>query len=128
MLQEQVKFSTTEKLLSTYYSCIVYNGESLLYGLEEHISKLILIKLSDFLMIKHQQLEKGIIEDGVYNLSKRQLAGLQYLAGYVVHQLYKKIKNSRNWQSNESQCSIAICEAMKRNTKIIKIIKNLSLL
>ena len=45
------------------------------------------------------------------NLSNEELAGLQYLGGYVLQKLHKKIKNSKNFMSDESQQILSILEA-----------------
>ena len=36
-----------------------------------------------------------------------------YLSGYVIHRLHKQIKNSKRWNSSESQYCIAILEAAR---------------
>ena len=80
---------------STYYGHVVQRGKEIFPDLKESTSKLILIKLGDLILLRHQNFEKSIVEDKCYNLSDRQLAGLQYLSGYIMQKLYKKASSSK---------------------------------
>ena len=44
-------------------------------------------------------------------LSEREFHGLQYLAGYVVSNLMKKVKNDKNYSSVENQNILSILDA-----------------
>ena len=41
-------------------------------------------------------------------ISEKEIGGLQYLAGYVVKKLLKRVKNSIKYQSTENQAVIAV--------------------
>ena len=47
------------------------------------------------------------------HLSERELAGLQYLGGYIFRNLYRKVRSSKEWQSSQSQQSISLLLAAK---------------
>ena len=49
------------------------------------------------------------------SLSERELHGLQYLAGYVVSNLMKKVKNDKNYSSVENQNVMSILDASITN-------------
>ena len=55
VLSAEVKFKSTDSFLSTYYGHIVQNGKDMLPELKENTSKILLIKLSDTLLSKHQK-------------------------------------------------------------------------
>ena len=69
----------------------------MLVEVKEYTSKIILIKLADSLYTRHQKKQRKEVEETSPNLSDRQLAGLRYLSGYVIHKLYKKSKNCKAW-------------------------------
>ena len=102
-LQAKVNFSSHEKFLSSYYAYVVKFGFQMLVEVKEYTSKIILIKLADSLYTRHQKKQRKEVEETSHNLSDRQLAGLQYLSGYVIHKLYKKSKNCKAWSSPENQ-------------------------
>ena len=112
-LRNTVNFKSSEKFISTYYGNVVYNGEQLL-TLETDISRLLLVKLADPLMIRFQNKESNqVVEDNAHNISDRQLAGLQYIAGYVISKLYKKI------QKSNTKVTKAILEAAREHDEVI---------
>ena len=47
------------------------------------------------------------------HLSEIELAGLQYLGGYIFRNLYRKLKRSKEWKSSQSQQSISLLLAAK---------------
>lgn len=118
LISTKVKFKNSNAFMTTYYAYIVHCAKDIFpEGAEENISKLILIKLSDLLLVKHQNLEHKLVKDDAYNISSRQLAGLQYLSGYVIHRSLKKMRNSPKWNSVESQLCINILEATKEDNE-----------
>ena len=60
-------------------------------------------------------------EDTVFNrnLSDKEISRLQYLGGYVIRNLYKKLRNSKIYKSDEFQQSMALISACRlTNTEI----------
>ena len=60
-------------------------------------------------------------EDAVFNrnLSDKEISRLQYLGGYVIRNLYKKLRNSKIYKSDEFQQSMAVISACRlTNTEI----------
>ena len=47
------------------------------------------------------------------HFSEREMAGLQYLGGYVFSSLYEKLRNSSSWKSDQCQQSLSILKAAK---------------
>ena len=62
-------------------------------------------------------------EDTVFNrnLSNREISGWQYLGGYVIHTLYKKLKNSKKiYKSDEFQQRMTLLSACRlTNTEML---------
>ena len=49
--------------------------------------------------------------------TEKEIHGLQYLrGGYVLHYLYRKLKNPKNWKSEDHQVAISILEAGRRHS------------
>ena len=44
------------------------------------------------------------------SVTEKEIHGLQYLGGYVLHNLYRKLKNSKHWKSEDHQQDISILE------------------
>lgn len=109
-LKIHIDFKNSDTFLSSYYKFIVENGQMFQNMLSISTVRLLLIKLADILLIKHENKQRKQIEETSHNLSPRQLAGLQYIGGYILHKLHKKIKNSNKWQTSEAQTCIAILE------------------
>ena len=60
-------------------------------------------------------------EDAAFNrnLSDKEISRLQYLGGYVIRNLYKKLRNSKIYKSDEFQQSMAVISACRlTNTEI----------
>ena len=112
-LISKVNFKSSDAFLSTYYGHIIQFGGIMLPDLSESTSKILLIKLGDTLYSAHQKQERQLVEDSAYVVSERQLAGLQYLSGYVIHKLHRKLKNNKRWNTPESQIGIMILEACR---------------
>ena len=58
------------------------------------------------------------------HLSERELAGLQYVGGYIFRNLYRKVRSSKEWKSSQSQQSISLLleakvEEAKEASKLI---------
>ena len=46
-------------------------------------------------------------------LSDKELGTLSHIGGYVLRNIYKKIKRSKNWHENNSQMAIALLDAAR---------------
>jgi len=127
LFQHKIKFSNPEKFNTTYYNLVVKNSKSYFPDLDYRLSRLIFIKASTILLAMSKGKNEIMLEESPRSISDRELAGLQYIGGYIIHKLHKKFKNSKNWQSTESQQSINIllvcktsvpCENQKLNAAL----------
>ena len=111
-LNGKVNSKSREKFYSTYYSHVIYNESVQMTNIKTKYLRVLLIKLGDLLWInldknKHDFSEQ--IRD--QSVTEKEMHGLQYLGGYVFHNLCRKLKNSKNWKSEDHQQAISILEA-----------------
>ena len=52
-------------------------------------------------------------DNEIVQMSSKEICGLQYLAGYVFHKLYSKLRGNKEWNSSYNQHSINILQAGK---------------
>ena len=117
-INKLVSFKSSSMFMETYYGNIVRYGDSFF---KEDFGgptiKIILIKLADFIFVKHQGKERKVVEETAHSINDRQLAGLQYLGGYVLHTIYKKIKYSKKIKSKLPQECLDILEAARETNE-----------
>ena len=120
-----IKSINPEKFYGFFYSKIVLNSKSFFPMLSESASKVLTTKLADILLCFKKEKEVDVTTTSTRNISERELSGLQYLGGYVMQNLYKKIKNSKKYNCEEYQQSMSILLAGK--TSNYDSLKNLKL-
>ena len=100
-----------EKLYTTMFCDVITNAENLLSGINIDVSSLVLKKLVDEMLA----LRKSMMTATNYSvdLSDKELGTLSHIGGYVLRNIYKKIKNSKNWHEKNSQMAIAFLDAAR---------------
>ena len=85
------KISNVEILYNRLFNDIVRNSESY-FVLEEKVPRVISLKFVEILI---GSLNKKEIVDGIAtkNLSEKEVAGLHYLGGYVLHKIRKYFRS-----------------------------------
>ena len=77
---------------------LVSFGREILIELPISTSIILLIKLAAFILhIKTKSMRHVARRRLPYNISNRQLSGLQYLSGCVSHNLHEELKNCTKW-------------------------------
>ena len=108
-----LKNGDREKFYGKYYAQVPLKSTSFFRGLSRNTATLLAIKVADS-MLAHCKRMKSSPDNSVLPsktvLSEKEKAGLQYLGGYVLHNLHKKC--ARKF-SNESQQAMAILKALK---------------
>ena len=106
------KNGDTEKFYAKYYAEIPLNSGKYFKGLSRNASTLLSTKVADCMLVYCKQLKTS--KDNSLHLqtvlSDRETASLQYLGGFVLHNLYKKHGTKK---SPESQQAISILKAGK---------------
>ena len=90
----KIKVKNFDEFYATIYSLIVSFSGRCFPKLSELSSKLVMMGLGEFII---NEKKKNQFEGTVFNrnLSNREISGWQYLGGYVIHTLYKRLKNSK---------------------------------
>ena len=109
----------TEKFYSSLYASIVVKASTYFIGLQPQISTLLATKLANTIL--HEATKPNVKSstensDTRLHLSEKEIARLQYLGGYICNNLYKKVRNSSKWNTEECQQSLAILKATKLDT------------
>ena len=108
-----LKNGDTEKFYGKYYSQVPLKSTTFFRGLSRNAATLLAIKVADN-MVAHGKHAKSSPDNSVLPsktvLSDKETAGLQYLGGYVLHNLHKKCAKM---SSSESQQAMAILKAGK---------------
>lgn len=68
--------------------------------------------------LKKQPEDTSCSSSGNDTLNEKQLSGLQYIGGFVLHKLHKKLKNSSKWKTKSSQEALSLLCAGKSTSKI----------
>ena len=81
------------KFYSLYYGKVLKNSKSYFPMLSDNASKILVMKLCDFLPKFEENIKSNEdVEITARNISMKELGALQYLAGYVMFTIYKKLK------------------------------------
>ena len=108
-----LKNGDTEKFYGKYHSQVPLKSTTFFRGLSRNAATLLAIKVADN-MVAHGKHAKSSPDNSVHPsktvLSDKETAGLQYLGGYVLHNLHKKCAKM---SSSESQQAMAILKAGK---------------
>lgn len=58
-------------------------------------------KLGDIAKVEVSNVNISITEGGFKSVSEREIAGLQYIGGYIVHKLHNNFRSHKNWRDIE---------------------------
>ena len=108
-----LKNGDTEKFYGKYYAQVPLKSTRFFRGLSRNAATLLATKVADT-MIAHCKRMKSSPDRSILSsttvLSEKEKAGLQYLGGYVLHNLHKKCARK---SSRESHQAMAILKAGK---------------
>ena len=82
---------------------MVYQNQMYFSNVDKCTSWLLPIKLGDIIKVKVSNISISITEVGPKSVSQRELAGLQYIGGYIVYKLHNNFRNYKNWRNIELQ-------------------------
>ena len=108
LYEELAKKSDIEKFYGNYSATIPMKAEQLFPMLTKNAAMLLVLKLAEFFVqdvkrIKSGQLNLDANRNKTSNLTQKDIDCIQYLGGYVIHTLYRKVRNSKNYATLESQ-------------------------
>lgn len=125
------KNGNADKFYSKYYATISLHATKYFPSLSSNSATLLSTKLADRLLAYCKESLSPVNDNEVEKaLKEKEIAGLQYLGGYVLQNLHNKHRASKNWKSTESQQATSLLNACKEESKTItesqKLISSLS--
>ncbi|XP_067051130.1 uncharacterized protein [Acropora muricata] len=113
-----IKKGNAEKFFAKYYSEIALNSTKYFEGLSRNAATLLSTKLADQLL--NHATESLLPNSANYSdvqrsFSDKEVARLQYLGVYVLQNLHKKHRTSRNCKSSKSQQAMSLLSACKED-------------
>lgn len=115
-----VKKRNPEKLYSMYYSTVPLNSTRYFVGLSRNAATLLSTKLADHMLAYSKEKAEMTVPTFNINLTDKEMAGLQYLGGYVLHKFHNKHAQPKTCPSSESQQSMSVLKAGKEEDCIMK--------
>ena len=113
-----IKKGNAEKFYAKYYSEIALNSTKYFEGLSRNAATLLSTKLADQLLNHPKESllpNSANYSDVQRSFSDKEVARLQYLGDYVLQNLHKKHRTSRNCKSSESQQAMSLLSACKED-------------
>ncbi len=100
-----------EEFYSSYYSKVIFNSNELFPNLEQPCCSLFAKRLGDKLFaIAKKPAEQSVEKPAPITVN--EMAGFQYLSGYVVKKLLKTSRSNKNYQKEEHQSIIKVLTTM----------------
>ena len=110
-----VKSNNTEKFYSNFYAQIALKSTTYFRGLSRNAATLLSTSIADKMLahVRQSKVQNSAAVSVSSALSEKEKAGLQYLGGYVIHNLHKKFSRT---DTLESQHAMAILKAGKQES------------
>ena len=106
-----------EKFFTTFYCSVVKHAQEYFPTLSSKAATLFSTTLANQLL-EHAKSsckpnESCQITNSAKPLTERELAGLQYLGGYVFRNVHRRLHKSQTWKTKEGQQMLSVIEAAK---------------
>lgn len=119
MFKQLMKKKDQEKFYTMFYSTVPLNSTKYFTGLSRNAATLLSTKVADIMLVYSKEKSVFPLKDFEIKLCDKEMAGLQYVGGYVLHKLYNKHTISKLCESRVSQQSIAVLKAGKKQEHIM---------
>lgn len=111
----QRSYPNPNNFYSKFYSGVVVHSSSYFTNFSPKAATLFATTLAsvtyqDIVKPDSNQKNKNTVQK---SLSEKELAGLQYLGGYIFSKLHKKLTSSKHWKTEKLQKSLSLLEAAK---------------
>lgn len=103
--------SDAEKFYSQFYKLIVMDAKKYFSSLDFPMCTLLATRLADKILAHFSR--PAECKTVIKPLTERDMQALQYLSGYVIHSLVRKIHRFTNWRSTNSQDLLTLLYAAK---------------
>ena len=116
IFKQLMKKKDQEKFYTMFYSTVPLNSTKYFTGLSRNAATLLSTKIADIMLVNSK--EKSVVPVKAFDikLTDKEMTGLQYVGGYVLHKLYNKHTKSK---STASQQSVAFLIAGKEQEHIM---------
>ena len=94
--------------------------------MSRNAATLLSTKIADIMLANSKEKSVVPVKDFDIKLTDKEMAGLQYVGGYVLHKLYNKHTKSKVCESTASQQSVAFLNADKEQEHIMTEIHRLT--
>mgnify|MGYP002260120727 FL=1 len=111
-----VKKTDAEKFYSMFYSTLPIKSTSYFAGLSRNAATLLSTKLADHMLSYSKKQECTNSSASSAKLTEKEMAGLQYIVGYVLRKLHRKHAQSKSSKLPESQQAMSIVKAGREET------------
>ena len=119
IFKQLMKKKDQEKFYTLFYSTVPLNSTNYFTGLSRNAATLLSTKVADIMLVYSKEKSFVPVKDFEIKLSDKEMAGLQYVGGYVLHKLYNKHTKSKLCESTASQQVIAVLKAGKEQEHIM---------
>ena len=117
----------TEKFYAEFYSTVVYRSNNYFGNLSEVTATLLSTKVADFLLVHSKESEDGAAKGTKekQKVSNIELSGLQYIGGYVLHNLSRKLTQAKV-KSPENEQAMSVLKAGKAEDNLLENHKHIN--
>ena len=109
-----IKKTDAEKFYSMFYSTVPIKSTSYFAGLSRNAATLLSTKLADHMLSYSKKQECTNSSASSAKLTEKEMAGLQYIGGYVLNKLHHKHAQSKSSKLPESQQAMSILKAGRK--------------
>lgn len=106
--------SDAEKFYSKFYQLIVMKAKRFFNSLDFPMCSLLATRLADKILAHYSN--PAEVKTAIKAIRERDMDALQYLSGYVIHSLVRKIHKFTNWRSKNSQDLLSLLYAAKSDS------------
>ena len=113
-----IRAKTPDAFSTKFYGQIIRSEPCKFTGIENRaLAVLVLTKLCTLLLGALKEKETRNPLTPVKTIADREMAGLEYLGGYVLHKLYVNLRKSKDSQTQESQEMMALLKSCQNGDK-----------
>ena len=117
------KNSDAEKFYQKYFSIVPMEAEQLFPMLTKNAAMLLVLKLAELMIqdVKKTKFNPIILDSSnVKELTQKEIDCLQYLGGYVIHTLYRKVRGHKNWATSTKESQQMMSFLPKKMTLVVR--------
>ena len=117
------KKADPEKFYAKFFEMMPFKTEKFFPSLSQKAGMLLILKFADCLLslVKEKLTKKDTVSSMQVHkkvLSDKEHHALEYLSGYVLHNLQNKIKRAKTWDSSESQQALEFINSARSDTPV----------